>query len=117
MNELPEWANAGLLITCCVVLFDSSHLLREPDSKSSLKMTCPPGGAVGTVMLAVPLTPSLVAVIVAEPDALAVTRPDEDVVATVVLLELQAIKRPVSTLLFASRSVAVSCCVWPIATV
>ena len=66
-----------------------------------------------TVMLAVPLTPSEVAVMVAEPGAMAVTTPDEETVATPVLLELQVTVRPVRVFPLASRVVAVSVVVPP----
>jgi len=71
------------------------------------------GGGVVTVTAEVPVCPSLVAVIVALPAATAVTRPDVDTLAMLVLLELQLITRPVRTLLLASRVVAESCCVPP----
>ncbi len=58
-----------------------------------------------------PLCPSLVAVIVAEPAPTAVTRPLPLTVATDVLLLDHAIARPVSGLPFASLAVAVSCTV------
>jgi hypothetical protein len=61
----------------------------------------------------VPDFPSLVAVIVALPAATAVTRPELDIVATLVLLELQTILRPVRTLLPASRVVAENWAVAP----
>ena len=62
-----------------------------------------------TVTLAVPLLPSLVAVIVAEPAAIPVTTPLDDTVAIPVLELDHVTARPVRTLLFASRAVAVSC--------
>lgn len=103
MNELPECANAALLITACVVLFDSSHLPNDPDSKSSLNMTGAGGGGdAETVMPALPVLPSLEAVIVAVPFATAVTKPDVETVAIPMLLELHVMTRPVSTLVFAS---------------
>jgi len=71
------------------------------------------GGGLETFTVNLPDTPSLVAVITAEPAATAVTSPEEDTVAALVLPELQVTTRPVSTLLFASRVVAVSCEVWP----
>ena len=61
-----------------------------------------------TVTLAVPLFPSLVAVIVAEPVATPETTPLDDTVAIPVLELDHVTARPVSTLLFASRVVAVS---------
>src|SRR5438445_655651 len=67
-------------------------------------------------MAAVPLWPSLVAVIVAEPATFAVTSPVPVTVATGVLLLDHATGRPVSTLPFASFRVAVSCCVCPAGT-
>src|SRR6266853_1043568 len=69
-----------------------------------------------TVMADVPLWPSLVAVIVAEPATFAVTSPVPFTVATVVLLLDHATVRPVSTLPLASFRVAVSCCVCPACT-
>ena len=63
--------------------------------------------------LAVPLFPSLVAVIVADPAAFAVTNPLALTVATVVLLLAHVIVRPVSTLPAESLVVTDSCAVWP----
>jgi hypothetical protein len=68
-------------------------------------------GTFATVTAAVPLFPSLVAVIVAEPATLAVTRPAALTVATVVLLLTQVIARPVNTLPAESLVVAVNCAV------
>jgi len=70
-------------------------------------------GTCTTVMADVPLCPSLVAVIVAVPATFPVTRPLVLTVATVVLLLDHVTVRPVSTLLFASLSVAVSWTVFP----
>jgi hypothetical protein len=67
--------------------------------------------AAATVTADVPLFPSLVAVIVAEPAATPETRPVDDTVAIDVLELDQVIVRPVSVLLFASFVVAVSCTV------
>src|SRR3989449_294696 len=66
-----------------------------------------------TVTAAVPLCPSLVAVIVAAPTATPVTSPLADTVATALLLVVQVTVRPLSTLPLASLSVAVSCTVPP----
>jgi hypothetical protein len=55
-----------------------------------------------TVTLAVPLFPSLVAVIVAEPAATPVTTPLDETVAIPVLELDHVTARPVNTLLFAS---------------
>src|SRR5947209_15778722 len=66
-----------------------------------------------TVTVAEPLSPSLVAVIVADPAALAVTSPLPFTVATAVLLLAHVTTRPVSGAPLASRGVAVSCPVCP----
>jgi hypothetical protein len=68
-------------------------------------------GTAVIVTLAVPLFPSLVAVIVAEPAATPLTTPLDVTVATPVFELDQVTVRPVRTLLFASRAVAVSCVV------
>src|SRR5438876_2753121 len=77
--------------------------------------TCPncdvPGGV--TVMADVPLCPSLVAVIVADPAATPVTSPLPLTVAPAVLPLLHVTTRPDSVLPLASFGVAVSCTVWP----
>ena len=67
----------------------------------------PPVGAV-TVMLAVPVLPSLAALIVAEPIVTPETSPELLTVATDVLLLDQVTVRPESVLPFASLSVVVS---------
>jgi hypothetical protein len=64
-----------------------------------------------TVMADVPLLPSLVAVIVAEPATTPLTSPLEDTVATEDALLAQVIVRPLSGLPLASLGVAVSCTV------
>src|SRR5438093_7333578 len=66
-----------------------------------------------TVTAAVPLCPSLVAVIVAAPAATPVTSPVEDTVATAGVPDAQVTARPVSTLPAASFRVVVSCTVAP----
>ena len=75
-------------------------------------------GAGVTVIDAIPVLPSLVAVIVTgPPGACPVTRPVPALTtATDVLLELHVIVRPVSTLLLASLVVATSCWVAPATT-
>src|SRR6059036_54795 len=70
-------------------------------------------GTLDTVTAAVPLCPSLVAVIVAAPTAALVTRPLAETVATAPLLVVQVITRPLSGLPLASFGVAVSCTVPP----
>src|SRR2546426_740104 len=82
--------------------------------------TCPNRGPVPgvvTVTADVPLCPSLVAVMVAEPTVTPVTRPLELTVATEVLLLDQLSDRSVSGLRFASSGVAVSWTVLPSSTV
>src|SRR6266568_3300026 len=71
-------------------------------------------GALLTVMLALPLWPSLVAVMVAEPVATAVTSPLELTVATAPFELVHATLRPVSGVPFASFGIAVSCTVPPV---
>ena len=66
-----------------------------------------------TVIEAVPLLPSLVAVIVAEPAAIPVTTPVEETVAIPVLELDHVTVRSVTTLPFATRVVAVNCAVCP----
>src|SRR5262249_19336045 len=64
------------------------------------------GGGALTVTAAVPVFPSLIAVIVAEPGATAVTRPLELTVAIPAALVDHVTVRPVSGTLFASNVVA-----------
>ncbi len=71
-------------------------------------------GTIVTVTVAVPLLPSLVAVIVAEPAVTPVTRPPLLTVATAVLLLAQVTTRPVSVLPAASLVTAESCWVEPV---
>jgi hypothetical protein len=73
-------------------------------------------GTLVTVMAAVPLCPSLVAVMVAEPAATAVTSPLALTVATAVLPLAHVTTRPDRGLPLASLGVAVSCTVWPAGT-
>src|SRR5438093_182348 len=73
-------------------------------------------GTVLTVIVAVPLCPSLVAVIVAAPAVTPVTSPLPLTVATAVLLLPQLTGRPDNGLPLASFEVAVSCTVWPTGT-
>ena len=69
-------------------------------------------GAAEMVITDVPVLPSLVAVTVAAPTDTAVTSPFASTDAAA-LSDDQVTARPVSTLLLASFSVAVSCCVAP----
>src|SRR6266853_765507 len=74
-------------------------------------------GTLVTVIADVPLFPSLAAVIVADPGAMAVTFPFTSAMATDVLLLAQVTTRPDRTFPLASFSVAVSCTAWPASTV
>jgi len=72
--------------------------------------------ATGTAVTdsdALPVFPSLVALIVVVPGAMEVTKPAESTRATDVALELQTIVRPVSVLPLASRVTALACVVVP----
>jgi len=74
-------------------------------------------GTFVTVRAAVPLCPSLVAVIVAEPVATPVTTPLAETVATAALLVPHATTRPLRAVPFASFGVAVNCVVVATVTV
>src|SRR5881392_3343213 len=107
VNGLP-FASLGVAVSCTV-------LPTSTPAVAGVTVTDATGTGV-TVMAAVPLWPSLVAVIVAEPATFAVTSPVPVTVATGVLLLDHATGRPVSTVPFASFRVAVSCCVCPTGT-
>ena len=79
------------------------------------RVTLPTGTGV-TVMVADPLFPSLVAVIVVVPTATAVTTPDDDTVAVAGVLELHATGRSVTTVPFSSLTDTVKLVVSPVAT-
>src|SRR6059058_6071227 len=66
------------------------------------------GGGSSTARAALPTWPSLLAMMLALPADTAVTSPAADTVATAVFDEDQLIARPVRTLLFESRVVAVA---------
>ena len=83
---------------------------------NAVVLVAQPGAAPVTVMADVPLCPSLVAVIVADPAATPDTSPLPLTVATDVLLLDHVTVRPVTGLPFASFGVAVSCTVWPTPT-
>src|SRR6266511_1882823 len=93
---------------------------RVASSKLSCNRATPPGGGGGggavTVIVAVPLCPSLVAVSVAGPATSPLTSPVPLTPAIVGLLELHVTARPVSTLPLASLRVAVNCWTAPTAT-
>src|SRR5216117_487972 len=107
VNGVP-FASLGVAVSCTV-------LPTATPAVAGVTVTDATGTGV-TVMAAVPLWPSLVAVIVAEPATFAVTSPVPVTVATGVLLLDHATGRPVSTVPFASFRVAVSCCVCPTGT-
>lgn len=73
-------------------------------------MTVATGGTV-TVIVAVPVTPSLVAVMVTAPVSTPVTSPVEETVARAVFELAHVMNRPVSAVPLASFGVAVSCTV------
>jgi len=74
-------------------------------------------GTEVTVIAAVPLFPSLVAVIVADPAATPLTSPFAETVATAGALLVHVTTRSLSGLSFASSGVAVTCTVLPTDTV
>jgi hypothetical protein len=99
-------ASRSVVVNCCVGVIPSTRLAEDGVTVTVLT------GASDTVIEDVPVFVSLVAVIVTGPPAAtAVTKPFASTVATAGLLEVHVTTRPVSTLLAASRSVAVSCCV------
>jgi len=75
-----------------------------------------PAGCEATVIVALPLFPSLVALTWADPAATPLTSPAPDTVAMLVLLELQLMVRPVRMFPFESLVVAESCTVDPTCT-
>ena len=94
-------ASSGVAVSCWVP---------PTETVAELGLTATDATGTGfTVIADVPLFPSLVAVIVAEPGATAVTRPFASTVATPSALVVQLIVRPESGLPFASSGVAVSC--------
>src|SRR6266516_4470546 len=106
-SELP-FASCGVAVSCTVwpTCTDAVAGFTVTDAT----------GTVLTVIVAVPLCPSEIAVIVAEPAATPVTSPLALTVATAVLPLAQVIVRPVRVLPFASLGVAASCTVWPTCT-
>jgi hypothetical protein len=106
VSVLP-FASFGVAVSCTV-----SPTTRLADAGLTLT------DATGTVTVTaeVPLCPSLVAVIVADPAATPVTSPLPLTVAAVVLLLPHVTTRPVSVLPFASLGVAASCTVCPAVT-
>src|SRR2546425_252861 len=101
-------ASSGVAVSCTVV---------PTCTLAGAGLTVTEATGTGTVIAELPVFPSLVAVIVTEPAATAVTRPLLDTVATAVLPLTHVTARPVSGFPFASSGVAVSCGVGPTATV
>jgi hypothetical protein len=99
----PPLASFGIAVSCCDWPSTAGVVGAEMVSDAT--------GTGTTETAALPLFPSLVATMFALPAARAVTNPVPETVATPVLSEDQAISRPVKTLLFASRVVAVACVV------
>jgi hypothetical protein len=95
-----------VLFTCIVVVF----------GLTATRLTGPTAGGAVTVTAAVPLTPSAVAVIVADPAPTAVTSPVLLTVATAGALDVQTKVRPARSAPAASRATAASCCVPPTAS-
>src|SRR6266568_2282775 len=106
---LPEsglpLASSGVAVSCCVVPMNT-------EADAGLTLTDATGTGF-TMIAALALFPSLVAVILAEPTPAAVTRPLAFTVATLAASVDQMIARPESGLPLASSGVAVSCCVPP----
>src|SRR3989441_339168 len=107
VSGLP-FASLGVAVSCTVL---PSFTLADGGATATDAT-----GAGVTVIAAVPLCPSEVAVIVAEPVATAVTRPLAPTVATVTFELAHATARPVNGLPLASLGVAASCTVRPTAT-
>jgi len=84
-----------------------------PDAGETVTVATGTGAAALTVIGALPVLVSLVAVIVALPGPAAVTNPSAETALTAVLLEIHVIGRPVRTLLLASYVVAVAWVVLP----
>src|SRR6266704_1624145 len=106
---LPEsglpLASSGVAVSCCVVPMNT-------EADAGLTLTDATGTGF-TMIAALALFPSLVAVILAEPTPAPVTRPLAFTVATLAASVDQMIARPESGLPLASSGVAVSCSVPP----
>src|SRR5689334_24095499 len=108
VSGLP-FASLGVAVSCTVPVIATFAELGDTVTEAT--------GASVTLTVAVPLLPSLVAVIVTGPPApTPVTSPLELTLAIVLSLDCQVITRPVNGLPFASLGVAVSCTVPPVAT-
>jgi hypothetical protein len=102
VNTLPP-VSFNTAVACVV-----SPTVRLPEANDTLTEAT---GTTVTVRLACPVTPSLVATMLALPVPTAVTTPVLFTVATAMFELLQLIVRPVSTLPMASFSTAVACVV------
>src|SRR5207249_1643594 len=104
LNGLPL-ASRGVAVSCtaCPTAALSVVGLRLTDAT----------GTGFTVIAALPVLPSLVAVIVTAPAAAPVTRPVEETVAVAGALDVQVIARPESTVPAESCAVPVNCAVLP----
>src|SRR5207245_350076 len=130
-------ATSPVPLTVATPLLSLAQLIVRPESTlplASLSVAvsctvCPTGalavagltdtvatGTTVTAMLALPLLPSLVAVIVVEPGDTAVTSPVALTVATAALLDVQVTVRPVKELPPASLRIVASCWVLPATT-
>src|SRR5205807_155899 len=104
LSGLPR-ASLGVAVSCTVAPMSRVAI-------AGVTVTVATGTFV-TVTADVPLFPSLVAVIVAEPAAALLTRPLADTVATAAVPVAQVTTRPLSAVPCASFGVAVSCVVAP----
>jgi hypothetical protein len=129
-KESPPATATGLVLPGLVVPSPSCKTELSPQQYAAPLVVrphvCTPPGVIEVnasaadvvvVIAAVPLFPSLVAVIVAEPGATPVTSPTPDTVATAVLSLAHVAVRPVNTFPAASFIVAVNSTVSPIGTV
>src|SRR5947209_7026054 len=109
-ERMLPFASLRVAVTCSVPLIwtVAGEGLSVTDATGAI--------AAVTVSALVPLLPSLVAVIVAEPAATPLTRPLPLTVATPTLLLAQVTVRPLSAPPLASLGVAVSCTVCPVCT-
>ena len=82
---------------------------REMDVGVTVTVATADGGGRATETVVLPICPSLVATISADPAATAVTTPEEETVTIAALVELQEIPRPVSGCPVESRGMAVAC--------
>src|SRR5690348_14207708 len=107
---VPVWNWLAVIVT--LVLSYHPREGKAWSSKVSWNRMVPPPDSGVTVIAAVPLCPSLVAVIVAEPAAPPLTKPPLTV-ATAALFVAHVITRPLSGLPLASLGVAANCTVCP----